>query len=93
MEKLFTQRVLSFTVVFEPDFEVGGFSVTVPALPGCVSEGDTYEEAVTNIREAIQCYVESLLKHNEEIPIEPKSTLTGRVEVNVPKQYAKVATR
>ncbi|KKP87906.1 MAG: hypothetical protein UR93_C0028G0003 [Berkelbacteria bacterium GW2011_GWA2_35_9] len=92
MEKLFTQKVLSYTVVFEPDLEAGGFTVTVPALRGCVSEGDTYEEAVSNIKEAIQCYIESLLKHNEEIPIEPDTTLLGRVEVNAPKRYAKVAT-
>ena len=36
----------------------GGFTVTVPALPGCISEGDTREEALTNIREAIELYLE-----------------------------------
>jgi len=44
-------------VVFEPSDE-GGYTVYVPALPGCVSEGDTLEEARQNIREAIELYLE-----------------------------------
>ncbi len=38
--------------------EEGGFTVYVPALPGCVSEGDTREEALANIREALALYLE-----------------------------------
>ena len=38
--------------------EVGGYSVQVPALPGCFSEGDTLEEALANIKEAIECYLD-----------------------------------
>ncbi len=44
-------------VVFEPSDE-GGYTVYVPALPGCISEGDTLEEARRNIREAIALYLE-----------------------------------
>ena len=44
-------------VIFEPSDE-GGFTAYVPALPGCLSEGDTLEEAVANIREAIELYLE-----------------------------------
>jgi predicted RNase H-like HicB family nuclease len=44
-------------VLFEPSDE-GGYTATVPALPGCISEGDTLEEARRNIREAIQLYLE-----------------------------------
>jgi predicted RNase H-like HicB family nuclease len=46
-------------VVFEPS-EEGGFTVYVAALPGCVSEGDTLEEARANIREAIELYLEPI---------------------------------
>ena len=44
-------------VVLEPSDE-GGFTVYVPSLPGCISEGNTKEEALANIREAIQLYLE-----------------------------------
>ncbi|ALJ90002.1 type II toxin-antitoxin system HicB family antitoxin [Thermus aquaticus] len=45
--------------------EEGGYTVYVPALPGCISEGDTLEEALANIREAIALYLEPL---EEELP-------------------------
>ena len=44
-------------VVFEPSDE-GGFTVYVPALPGCVSEGDTWDETIANIREAAESWLE-----------------------------------
>ncbi len=43
-------------VVLEPSDE-GGYTVYVPTLPGCISEGETVEEAISNIREAIQLYL------------------------------------
>ena len=43
---------MKFTVILEPE-EIGGYSVHCPALPGCASQGETLEEALTNIREAI----------------------------------------
>jgi predicted RNase H-like HicB family nuclease len=48
---------LYLKVVFQPSDE-GGYTVSVPALPGCISEGDTLEEARQNIREAIALYLE-----------------------------------
>lgn len=57
--------------------EEGGYTVTVPALPGCVSEGDTYEEALENIKEAIQAYIESLQKDGRPVPEE----LSEKIEV------------
>jgi predicted RNase H-like HicB family nuclease len=46
-------------VVLEPSDE-GGYTVYVPALPGCISEGDTVDEAMRNIREAIELYLEQV---------------------------------
>jgi predicted RNase H-like HicB family nuclease len=46
-------------VVIEPSDE-GGYTATVPVLPGCISEGDTREEALANIQEAIQLYLEPI---------------------------------
>ena len=48
---------MKLTVMLEPS-EEGGFTVLVPALPGCISEGDTREEALKNIQEAIELYIE-----------------------------------
>jgi predicted RNase H-like HicB family nuclease len=55
---------MTFKVVLEPSDE-GGYTVYVPALPGCVSEGDTIEQALQNIREAIELYLEP----TEEAPL------------------------
>lgn len=46
-------------IVLQPS-EEGGYTVTVPSLPGCISEGDTKEDALKNIREAIELYLESV---------------------------------
>jgi len=48
---------MRLTVVLEPS-EDGGYTVYVPALPGCISEGETKEEALANIKEAIKLYLE-----------------------------------
>ena len=50
---------MKFLVKLEPSDE-GGFTVWVPALRGCVSEGDSYDEAIANIREAIELYLEPI---------------------------------
>ena len=54
--------------VFIEQDEDGRFVATCPALPGCISEGDTREEALANIQDAIAGYVESLRKHGEPVP-------------------------
>lgn len=58
-----------FRVILEPN-ELDGYTVTVPLLPGCISEGDTKEEALANIKEAIELYIESLQADGEPIPTE-----------------------
>jgi antitoxin HicB len=75
------QRVLRFTVVLEPDAEDGGFTVTVPGLPGCVTEGDTREEALANAEEAITGFLEAMAKAGESLPI---ADTTEAVVVTVP---------
>jgi len=55
-------------VRLEPD--EGGFHVWVPALPGCHSWGRTKEEALANIREAAEAYLESMIAHGDPIPLE-----------------------
>lgn len=61
-------NVLKYHVMlrWEPDDEV--YTVWVPTLPGCVTFGKTIDEALHMIRDAIKCYVESLIAHGEEVP-------------------------
>ena len=58
---------MKYRVLIEPD-EDGVFVAHIPSLPGCISEGKTREEAISNIREAASAYVESLRMHGEPIP-------------------------
>jgi antitoxin HicB len=74
--------VYHYTAVFEPADE-GGFVVTVPALAGLVTEGDTLEEARAMVKDVVRGYLESLLKHGEEIPIEPNPATLESVEVEL----------
>ena len=60
---------MKYTVILEPQ-RGGGYTVTVPALPGCISEGDTFDGAIENIKDAIAGYIESLRKHGQPIPVE-----------------------
>ena len=57
---------MKFKIVLEKD-EDGGFVATVPSLPGCVSQGETEEEALTNIKEAISLHMESLAADGQPI--------------------------
>lgn len=55
---------MKFNIILEPA-EEGGFNVTVPALDGCFTQGETEEEALKNAKEAILCYLEGLEKVNQ----------------------------
>ncbi|KKR75941.1 hypothetical protein A2470_03640 [Candidatus Curtissbacteria bacterium RIFOXYC2_FULL_41_11] len=73
-------QVLKYTEIFEPE-KVGGYSVTIPALPGCISEGDTFEEALKNIKEAAQLYLEDLKE--SEIPEETKPIVVSPINIQL----------
>lgn len=73
-------RVLKYTAVFEPE-KGGGYSVTIPALPGCISEGETFEKAMANIKEAAELYLEDL--KTSEIPHESKSPVISPIEITL----------
>ncbi|MGC9444194.1 MAG: type II toxin-antitoxin system HicB family antitoxin [Candidatus Methanospirareceae archaeon] len=62
-------RVLSYRILLRKEPE-GGYTVTVPSLPGCVTYGESVEEAVEMAKEAIEVYLESLREHGDEIPTE-----------------------
>jgi len=62
-------KTLSYRILLRKEPE-GGYTAIVPSLPGCVTYGDTIEESINMAKEAIELYIESLKKHNEEIPTE-----------------------
>lgn len=59
------RKVFEYTAVFEEEKE-GGYSVWVPTLPGCSSQGETFEEALENIKEAIELYLEDANQNFED---------------------------
>lgn len=65
-------KVMSYRVMLRNEPE-GGYTVIVPSLPGCVTYGETIEQAIEMAKEAIELYIESLKEHNEEIPTEEKT--------------------
>jgi antitoxin HicB len=72
---------MEYRVVLEPDQEDGGFVAHCPALPGCFSQGDSREEAMGNIKEAIEAYIESLQKDSLPIPDDIKPEIM-KVRIN-----------
>lgn len=73
-------KIYKYTVVLEPA-EEGGYVVTVPYLPGCVTQGETFEEAVQMAKEAIQLYLESLREHGEDVQSEPEGVVISEIAV------------
>ncbi len=70
-----------YSVILLPDLDEGGYTVRVPALPGCITEGDTLEEALDNARDAILLYLEDLEACGEPIPEERATPQLAAVEV------------
>lgn len=78
-----TSKVLEYNAMFTAE-EEGGYSVYVPDLPGCISQGETFEEAKKNIREAIELYLEEV---DEELyhvtPTESRRQFVAPVQVTI----------
>jgi len=65
-------KVLNYRILLRKEVE-GGYTVIVPSLPGCVTYGDSIEDAIEMAKEAIELYLESLKEHDEEIPTEERT--------------------
>jgi predicted RNase H-like HicB family nuclease len=63
-------REYRYTIILDPDPDEGGYTVTVPALPGCVTQGESIEEAIAMAKDAIRLYIESLVADGEPVPQE-----------------------
>jgi len=72
-------KTVDYKVLLEPAPE-GGYVVFCPSLPGCYSQGDTVEESLSNIKEAIQLCLEDMREAGEDLP-DPSESLIGSVVV------------
>ena len=81
-KKTITKKVYQYTAIFEPDKELDGYTVTIPSLPGCISEGDNFEKALKNIKEAAGLYLEVMRKKKEGI-IEERGIIVAPIRVKV----------
>ena len=73
-------ELFSYKIILEPA-EEGGYTVYVPSLPGCISEGDTKEEAKRNIKEAIRGWIEVSKEYGDSIP--PSDIIIDTVQVSM----------
>ena len=74
-------KAYNYKVILEPD-EDGGYVVICPSIPGCYSQGESVQEALDNIKEAIELCLEDIMADGEEIP-DPSHSLIGTVMVSV----------
>lgn len=80
-------KIHHYTAVFQKEPE-GGYTVVIPALKGCVTYGETIEEAVVAAREAIESYLGSLAKDGEKAP----SDISFVSTIDIPETYSSPAT-
>lgn len=81
-KKTIKQVVYNYTAIFEPAAE-GGYVVYIPALPGCATQGETFEEATEMAQDAIVGYLETLRDLKEEIPSEPENMVVTKIQAMV----------
>ncbi len=72
---------LSYTVLFERA-EEGGYVAFVPALPGCMTQGETFEETKENIHDAIVGYIQVLREDGDDVPTEFKEHIAATIAVS-----------
>lgn len=77
-------RLLKYTILYKAEPE-GGFTVSVPSLPGCVTYGQDLIEAKKMAEDAINLYLESLQKHKEPIPSEDNSFISS-IDLELPRR-------
>lgn len=81
-EKQIRGNVHSYMAVFD-SAEEGGFNVSFPSFPGCVTFGENFEAAKTNAKEALELWIEDLLSRNERMPVAKARPIVEEIEVVV----------
>ena len=76
-------KVFNYIAIFDPASE-GGFNVSFPALPGCVTFGRTYEEAKEKATEVLELWLEELAARKEKIPITRARPIIDEIQISIP---------
>jgi len=85
-KKRISKNILTYTVIFEPA-EEGGYVASVPSLPGCLTQGDTFEESVKMVKDAIKGYLAVLNEEKQEVPKEKEDIIVTKVSIANPLSY------
>jgi antitoxin HicB len=83
----------TYTIFLDPDFEEGGYTVTVPALPGCVTQGESIEECIERAREAIGGHIAALIETGQPVPAEAIRPQAIAIDVAVSEELPAGAGR
>ena len=75
---------MRYTVILLHDEETGTYTALVPALPGCISQGDTVDAAIAMAADAATVYLDDLAAHDEELPVETARTVVATIDVPAP---------
>lgn len=76
------QKILSYFAVFEP-IEKGGYNVSFPDFPGCVTFGRTFEEAKEKAKDVLELWLEELASQQQEIPVRTVRPIIDEIEVTL----------
>ena len=79
------QKILSYFAVFDPAKE-GGYNVSFPDFPGCVTFGRTFEEAKTKAKEVLELWIEELNSERQVIPIKNARPIIDEIQITVPQR-------
>jgi len=82
-KKTLKKKIYQYTAFFELDKEKGGYTAIIPSLPGCISEGDTFEEAFLNIKEATGLYLETMRCKKEILVEDEKNVIVVPISVKI----------
>lgn len=85
MAKKINKKILEYPAIFEPA-EEGGYNVLFPAFPGCVTFGNTFEEAKIKAREILELWLEELANEGEKIPAVKYRPIIDEIKVAIPRK-------
>ncbi|MEW6517114.1 MAG: type II toxin-antitoxin system HicB family antitoxin [candidate division FCPU426 bacterium] len=75
---------MDYRIELVPDKEEGGFAALIPDLPGCISQGETEEEALKMVEKAKALWIKATLESGKPVPL-PRDAYSGKLNIRIPK--------